>query len=80
MASISMSNPGAANDWTPIQLLAGGALYLDQVRGILIGLDRVSSFHEVKAADGWLVATHVLPGRYVLLGMGGELATLEVSH
>ena len=50
-----------------LELLRGGALCLDEIRGAGVGLDPVSEVFEFRAEGGAVPLSLALPGRYVLL-------------
>jgi hypothetical protein len=62
-----------------LEVRAGGKPFADPLFGVLVGLDRVASVHEVKGKGGAANLAGVLPGRFVLLGAGGLVARLDVK-
>ncbi|MCI0339867.1 MAG: sigma-70 family RNA polymerase sigma factor [Planctomycetales bacterium] len=60
-----------------LRLESGGHPYTQPVGGVLVGLDRLFSVHDLKGA-GPLVARGVIPGRYLLLTLDGPVATVEI--
>jgi hypothetical protein len=62
-----------------VEIREDGKPVAGPLRGVLVGLDRLGSLHEVKAADGACTITGVLPGRFLLLTGSGALAVLELG-
>ncbi len=60
-----------------LRIESGGHPYSGPITGVLVGLDRLFSVHELKGA-GPHAATGVLPGRYVLLTVEGPVAPVEI--
>jgi len=64
-----------------VELYAGGAPYLDAVKGFLVGLDDVFNFQSdwFEGKGGYVVVENMLPGRYLLLTRSGWLAHVEID-
>jgi RNA polymerase sigma factor (sigma-70 family) len=64
---------------TSIEVLADGLPVAEELQGVLVGLETISTLHIVRAEGGYIRAQRILPGRYLLLTRSGRQAVIEID-